>query len=352
MGSDEAPGTRIDPGFVADPAHLIKLGRALIASGQGEQALQLVERALAQAPYDPMVQEAAAAVLTHHVPKFHRVMLADSVRNEVYDAAIAEAVGAGDSVLDIGTGSGLLAMMAARAGAASVVACEANSLLAATAREIVAANGFSEIRVIAKHSTDLDIGEVGPPADVIVHEIFGHDVVGEGVLPAMADAVSRLGAPGVRAVPARASVRVALAHLDSEIADCGSQVPADFDLRLFFRHVRKDRFLDVGDRRLQLRSDPRDLFAFEFTSLSDDCSGRARVPGISTGGPVNGVVQWLRLGFDQGRSYENQPGPGASSHWKAVFHPIPEVLSEPGDRLAIEGWFEGSILRIWCSPDR
>ncbi|MEL7220183.1 MAG: 50S ribosomal protein L11 methyltransferase [Bacteroidota bacterium] len=44
--------------------------------------------------------------------------------------------------MDIGTGSGLLAMMAARAGAQEVVACEMNPLLAEAASQIVEQNGF------------------------------------------------------------------------------------------------------------------------------------------------------------------------------------------------------------------
>lgn len=55
-----------------------------------------------------------------------------------------EAAVPGKVVLDIGTGSGLLAMMAARAGAARVIACEMNAAVAETARRIIAANGLAD----------------------------------------------------------------------------------------------------------------------------------------------------------------------------------------------------------------
>ena len=55
----------------------------------------------------------------------------------------------GPVVLDIGCGSGLLSMFAARAGATLVIAIEENQRIAETAREIISLNQFQRIiRVI------------------------------------------------------------------------------------------------------------------------------------------------------------------------------------------------------------
>ena len=62
----------------------------------------------------------------------------------------------GALVLDIGTGSGLLSMMAAVAGAGEIVTCETSTTIANTAMKIISANGFeNRIRVLNKRSTDL-----------------------------------------------------------------------------------------------------------------------------------------------------------------------------------------------------
>jgi protein arginine N-methyltransferase 7 len=66
---------------------------------------------------------------------------------------IAKKKAAGEEVhaLDLGTGSGLLAMMCARAGADSVVAPELHQALVACARRNVAANGLStKINVVER----------------------------------------------------------------------------------------------------------------------------------------------------------------------------------------------------------
>ena len=117
-------------------------------------------------------------------------------------------------VLDIGTGTGLLAMMAARAGAKHVTACEAFAPMAAVARNVIAANtsttlpaaAAASIDVIAERSTSLSAGE--PKVDLIVTEIFDTDLLGEGVLGSVADALRRLAKPGATVVPAGATVYV------------------------------------------------------------------------------------------------------------------------------------------------
>lgn len=59
-------------------------------------------------------------------------------------------------VLDIGAGTGLLSLMAARAGADSVTALEMLEPMASCAEEIVRKNGYDgKIRLIASRSTEL-----------------------------------------------------------------------------------------------------------------------------------------------------------------------------------------------------
>ena len=97
------------------------------------------------------------------VSRWHFSMLLDNDRNSKYQQAIAKAVkklGPEDLVLDIGTGTGLLACFAAQSGAKKVIGCEANAPIAKVAYNIVKRNGLDEqIRIVLRHSTDLVIGQ-------------------------------------------------------------------------------------------------------------------------------------------------------------------------------------------------
>jgi predicted RNA methylase len=73
----------------------------------------------------------------------HRTMICDRVRTGAFRRAIDSVVRPGDIVLDVGAGSGILSVFAARAGAARVYAVERTSA-AVLAQELAAANGVAE----------------------------------------------------------------------------------------------------------------------------------------------------------------------------------------------------------------
>jgi protein arginine N-methyltransferase 7 len=108
------------------------------------------------------------------VNDFHYAMVNDHPRNEFFQQALARVISPAAHVLEIGTGSGLLAMIAARLGARHVTAIEANVHMAALARKNIAANGLADrITVLNAMSTDVMPEQLAPhgPADVLVSEV-------------------------------------------------------------------------------------------------------------------------------------------------------------------------------------
>ena len=123
----------------------------------------------------------------------HRTMICDRMRTGVFRRAIESVVRPGDIVLDVGAGSGILSVFAARAGAARVYAVE-RTPAAVLARELAAANGVAEIvRVIHGDVTDIELPE---RVDVIVSEWLGGFGIDEGMLVPVIVARDRWLKPG------------------------------------------------------------------------------------------------------------------------------------------------------------
>ena len=128
----------------------------------------------------------------------HVRMLNDRRRTSSFLAGIAEVVSPGDIVVDIGTGTGVLAIAAARAGAEHVYAIEATAIGEA-AKAVFEANGFTDrITLLREWSTRIDLPE---RADVLVSEVIGNEPLGENVLETITDARKRLLKPEARMVP-------------------------------------------------------------------------------------------------------------------------------------------------------
>ncbi|CAL8262622.1 unnamed protein product [Merluccius merluccius] len=152
-------------------------------------------------------------------------MLHDHDRNQKYYAGIRAAVARvkarGDKavVLDIGTGTGLLSMMALTAGADFCYAIEVFKPMAEAAKCIVEKNGFSDrMKIINKHSTEVTVGPDGDMqtrANILVTELFDTELIGEGALPSYEHAHQNLVQEGCEAVPHRATVYAQL--VESEL---------------------------------------------------------------------------------------------------------------------------------------
>lgn len=103
------------------------------------------------------------------------MMLKDTIRTEAYRDFILSnpALFKGATVLDVGCGTGILSMFAAKAGAKKVFAVDA-SKVAFKAMRNVKENGLSDVvEVIHSKIEDLDQDKIGK-VDIIISEWMGY----------------------------------------------------------------------------------------------------------------------------------------------------------------------------------
>lgn len=127
-------------------------------------------------------------------------MIADDARMDAFVRALRQAIGPDSVVVDIGTGTGIFALLACRFGARRVYAIEPEDVIQ-VAREMAAANGYADrIECIQALSTDVTLPEL---ADVIVADIGGVLPWFQRHIPSMIDARRRLLKPGGVLIPQR-----------------------------------------------------------------------------------------------------------------------------------------------------
>lgn len=149
-------------------------------------------------------------------PSIHIDMLDDSARTSAFIDALRTLVTEDDVVVDIGTGTGVLATAAAFAGARRVYAVESTAIAEAATR-VIAANGVADkVRVVREHSSNLTLPELGT---VLVTETIGNDPLDEHILEIVSDAKRRLLAPGARIIPAKIEIVAIAVEIPTTLFD-------------------------------------------------------------------------------------------------------------------------------------
>ena len=268
-------------------------------------------------PADPMYAEF----------EVHRTMIRDRVRTEAFRRAIDAVVRPGDVVLDVGAGSGILSLFAARAGAARVYAVE-QTTIAVLAQQLAAANGFQDIVQVIQG----DILEIEPPerVDVVVSEWLGGFGIDEGMLVPVIAARDRWLKPGGTMIPGSVTAWAALVH-DRYLADMVDFLRANpYGLRLddlvdttvneilysgTFRH------LAAGDRR----SEPSRLWTTDTNLVPLE---QAMAPHeaetlleVREHGTANALALWFSAELAPGISLSVGPG-DPPTHWGMTTAPL------------------------------
>jgi len=259
-------------------------------------------------------------------------MIADRVRMEAYAEAIQRTVRPGSIVADLGTGTGIMSLIACKCGARRVYAIDpsdAIQLAAETARE----NGFGD-RVVAmqKRSTEVTLPE---RADVIVSDMRGVLPPFQLHLPSIVDARDRLLAPGGQLVPQADTMWLAVLEapdlFEKRVAPWKS-APLDLDLRSGLRYVA-NAWRKVQVKPGQLLSALLQWATLDYRSLTSprvEGGGRCR---ITRDGTAHGLVVWFDAVLAEGVGFSNAPGAPELIYGQAHF-PWPEaVLLREGDEV-------------------
>lgn len=268
-----------------------------------------------------------------------RRMVTDHARTDAFARAIAEVVRPGDHVVELGTGTGVLAMLAARAGAARVTAVEASGM-ARTAADLARHNGLAD--VISVYALDARELPLDAPADVLVSEWLGHMALVEGMLDDVVALRDRALRPGGQMVPSHVSLQLApiddpiLYHRDGPGAWRRPVHGLDFSPLEALERAQ--------GRTAQVYVDPSVLIGPPCTLVTLDLArdgARDALRGyhaelvIERDATLSGLVGW----FDAQLSPSERLGTGptsAATHWAQTYFPLAPRAVRAGQRLALD----------------
>ena len=259
--------------------------------------------------------------------EIHRTMIRDRIRTDAFRRAIQSRVRPGDIVLDVGAGSGILSVFAARAGAARVYAVEQTSI-AVLAQELAAANRVADVvQVIQDDVTQIALPE---RVDVIVSEWLGGFGIDEGMLAPVVTARDRWLKPGGLMIPDSVTAWVALVH-DSYLAETLAFLqdhPYDLDLGGLVEKTVNEISYSGGFRHLAAadrRSDAARLWTTNARRIPVEAAQaphEAEVQlSVQERGTANALGLWFSAELAPGISLSVGPG-DPPTHWGMTTAPL------------------------------
>jgi tetratricopeptide (TPR) repeat protein len=323
------------------------LAQCLHDQGKRDEALTLLREAHARFPDDEDIDFMLRLQFSSIAPAWHIPMVNDDERNQAYDQALRRAVKPGDLVLEIGTGSGLVAMMAARAGAERVVTCEVLPLMADIAREVIHKNGLAErITVLTKKSTQLQVGTDLPKrADVFVSELINIGMLSPNMIPVLQHARETLLKPDARIIPAAAVVYGALIEAPQLARINPVRQVSGFDLSPLDK-LRSPGYaqIDMAADLVRQVSQPFKALEFDFRTDLPDRDVRMLQVIATSSGIVHGIAFWFDLLMDEDAVYSSA-STTRTNHWKqaAEFFPQP-IAVQAGDRFLVIAGYDNTRI--------
>lgn len=338
----------------ADPASVIEPLRARVQSWH--QAGVLI---------DTNAQPGARRSGYYSDVAVHVAMLRDFTRTAAYREALRTHA-PGQTVVEIGCGSGILSCYAARFGATRVFAIEETDIID-VAREIAERNGVAD-RIVFLPGNSLDI-ELDERADVIVSELISIDPLAEYMLTVLPDAVQRFGKPGATLIPHALEVCVCGAESEQlrrrarqDAADKATALALGRYLDLDLAPLA-DRYAKLVDLARDASSEPQHLggpqhltrqteqhrelpaVATTETTLAHidltstaaaDLLGNQTISVTATrAGAINAVLTYFHAELADGIVLSSAPTSPQTLHWGQMQQPVTERTVDLGEALHI-----------------
>ena len=261
-------------------------------------------------------------------------MIADSGRMDAYIQALQQAVKPDSVVLDIGTGTGIFALLACQFGASKVYAIEPSNVIQ-IAREMAVANGYSDrITFIEELSTQITLPE---PADIIISDLRGVLPLLTQHIPAIADARKRHLSPHGVLIPQSDTLWatvVSAPELYSDYTNPWDSNPYGFNMEAAKKRVtnswRKSKVTPE-----QFLTEPQSWAILDYTTIENPNLKAELTWTIAKSGTAHGISIWFDATLAPSIYFSNAPSKPELIYGQAFFPLSAPVSLTSGDIVSI-----------------
>lgn len=230
----------------------------------------------------------------------HDCMLADKSRMSVYHKAIKKYVREGDTVMDLGCGTGILSFLCAAQKTRKIYALDHSGVILA-AQKIAAENKISGIEFVPKNSFDFSSSE---KFDVIIHDQIGDLLFEENMLETLIDARERfLKKSGGRILPNKFELYIEPVKVKDafHVPFLHDQKIEGIDFSSAAAHLTPKKIRDMWSDEIDFFfSAPSPVFCFDLETLE-----RKDIPRVFTArknilrsGRLDGFLLYFKIIFD------------------------------------------------------
>ncbi|MFM7084163.1 MAG: 50S ribosomal protein L11 methyltransferase [Hyphomicrobium sp.] len=277
--------------------------------------------------------------------EYHRTLIADKARNQALFQALKELIIKGETVVaDIGTGTGLLALMALKLGAREVHVYETSPEMAQLAQAIFKKNHAKNYYLYPCRSTEM----MDPPkVDLIVSETLGNYALEENIIETLNDARKRMLKSGGKIIPSKI-VQYASPVISPRIADelaAWARVGYGFDLAPAYSKSLNNIYVRKFALK-ELLTKPKTGNVWDIVDLT--VPQKQNRQGHTTwtlprDHMIYGFAYWWEAELCKNVKMSTSPDL-PPTHWEQLYFPLEKPLSaKKGDKVTLEVCSESSF---------